>query len=120
MIVGMVVALARGMDATQTGRIEMEIGEYQRMVDDENARHRKALRDIEWAFAKANNPYQIGDIVRDHHQTGKILGIGLFRSSFSNNPSCHYRCELLKANGTPRKKYEEITIYQSNVKPKLG
>jgi hypothetical protein len=98
----------------------MEIGEYHRMVDEEEARHRKALRGIEWGFAKANNPYQIGDIIRDHFQTGKILGIGLHRPVFGSNPSCYYRCEWLKATGAPRKKYEEATIYQFNVKAKLN
>jgi len=66
-------------------------------------------------FARANNPYKIGDIFTDKIGKIKIEKIQLTYSHFSDNlPSCVYTGLELKKDGTPKKSGDKRTAWQSN------
>lgn len=65
-------------------------------------------------FAKANNPYKIGDIVKDHIGKLKIEKISYFM--FYSQPSCIYYGVELKKDGTPCKIQSGRPVYQKNIR----
>lgn len=93
----------------------MTAQEYKQKLEDLNDQYKKDKEKIMKEYALSNNPYKVGDIIRDHMITGRILKISCY-VGWHEYPSCRYLCELLKKDGTPRKKYEEVEIYQNNIK----
>ena len=85
----------------------------------------KALVDLEKEFndnkheiykqyAESNNPYKVGDIISDYYHSIKIVN---WRTHISlGTPELVYYGVELKKDGTPNKKQNNTTIYQSNIK----
>ena len=66
----------------------------------------------------SNNPYKIGDVIKDHTSTIKIDTINVYMSL--TDPCCVYSGPELKKDGTPKLpkrdgKQIRATIYQSNI-----
>jgi len=75
--------------------------------------YERAKRDIYKKYAYANNPYKIGDIIKDHIGILKIEKIG-FHISFGES-CCIYNGIELKVNHEPIKKQTGRTVYQDNI-----
>ncbi len=65
--------------------------------------------------AKKNVKYKVGDIVRDHHQVGRIKSTKIDVSAFSRSFEISFKCERLTKKLIPFKKQETILIYDSNI-----
>lgn len=65
-------------------------------------------------YAKANNPYKIGYIVKDHIGALRIEMIQV-RLGFSGVPECAYTGTELNKDGNPAKKQTGRAVYQSNI-----
>ncbi len=70
-------------------------------------------------FAKSNNPYKIGDIIRDHYETIMIDKIKTNLASWCSYPSCVYSGILVTKKGIPFKNGKRGTVYQDNVKEQM-
>ena len=66
--------------------------EKKRLIDTTRNRQFKALC---LEYANVNNPYKIGDIIRDHCQIIKIESISIEIPHLYNLPSCVYRGTVL-------------------------
>lgn len=67
-------------------------------------------------YAYANNPYKIGDVIRDHSHIIKIEKIKFCRASVGEEfPSCVYHGIELKKDLTPKKNQENTVMFQANV-----
>ncbi len=75
--------------------------------------------DLSVNFAKSNNPYKIGDIIRDHYEIIRIdkIGTGCFHRE--TYPSCVYDGILVTKKGIPFKNGKRGTVYQDNVKEQI-
>jgi hypothetical protein len=72
-------------------------------------------------YAYANNPYKVGDIIRDHSHIIKIERIKFCRPSIGEEfPSCVYHGIELKKDLTPKKNQGNTVMYQTNVLEKIG
>ena len=76
--------------------------------------HAKQLKDLARKYALENNPYELGDIVRDHIGKARILGWSICLSSYSV-PSLVYHCENLTSKGSTNKREPERDVYQNNI-----
>lgn len=73
-------------------------------------------------FVRANNPYNVGDIVRDHIGAIKIERIG-FCGSYdraNNLPCAIFTGTELTKDLKPAKRQTGRTVYQSNVIEKIS
>lgn len=73
-------------------------------------------------FVRANNPYNIGDIVRDHIGAIKIEGIG-FDAGYStrnNLPCAVFMGTELTKDLKPARRQTGRFVYQSNVIEKIS
>lgn len=91
---------------------QKEYFELKRQIDVE---HEKQLKDLARKYALENNPYELGDIVRDHIGKAKILGWSVYVSSHSPLPSLVYHCENLTLKGSTNKREPERNVYQLNI-----
>ena len=64
-------------------------------------------------YALSNNPYKIGDTIKDH--LSKIVIEKIQPISYFNDISCRYLGTKLKKDGTPFKSGEKIWIFQPNI-----
>tara|TARA_R110000744_G_scaffold273112_1_gene386022 strand:- start:222 stop:512 length:291 start_codon:yes stop_codon:yes gene_type:complete len=60
-----------------------------------------------------NDPYKIGDVIKDHHQTGRIISK---KYNLGAQPCCVYYCHKLTKKGEINKTNPVCYIYQSNIK----
>ncbi len=102
----------------------MDKEEYKKRVAEMEARHEKESLDLAIAYAKANNPYSVGDILTDGRATIRVERIKYSRGSiwggFTEFPFCVYEGTALKKDLTPRKVSPfRDRIIQTNVKAKL-
>lgn len=63
-------------------------------------------------YAASNNPYKIGDIIKDHIITLKIKGWTYYIAW--GKSECVYNGEVLRSDGKPAKNQNQV-IYQSNI-----
>ena len=70
---------------------------------------------LQIAYADSNNPYKIGDIVKDHIGNLKIERISYANLYMTNKFQCRYIGIRLNKDGSPSKK-ETSPVYQSNIK----
>lgn len=84
-------------------------------------REYKAKRnELARAYAMANNPYKVGDILQDHYQIIRVEYIK-WRYSYSEKPECIYYGTQLTKKLAPKKKQDlDPRMVQSNVKQKLN
>lgn len=81
--------------------------------------YKNKKKELYYKYASSNNPYKIGDIIKDHYHIIKIKKI--MYTILYNKPSCVYQGIPLHVDLTPKKKFvknDEI-MYQRNVKEKL-
>lgn len=79
------------------------------------------FKELALKYAKANNPYKIGDIITDHCQTIKIEKIqcpviGIFNST---KPYMVYSGPAYTKKLEPKKSKEHGTVYQENIKSSI-
>jgi hypothetical protein len=96
----------------------MTIEEYNAGIKSINERAELTKKQLIREYALSNNPYKIGDIIRDHASIIKIDKIQVYLSY--NEPCCVYSGPELKKDGTsklPKKNGETIrtSIYQPNI-----
>lgn len=77
-------------------------------------RHRQDITTLYKEYELSNNVYKIGDIISDHSTTIKIEKIKV--SILFGESQCVYEGTQLKKDGTPSKKQNNTTIFQSNIK----
>lgn len=77
------------------------------------ANHRKKL--LMKVYCDANNPYKVGDIVKDHIGSIQIESIAYDYGSSYSAPCCVYKGPVLKKDLTPVKRGEKRSCYQSNI-----
>jgi len=90
--------------------------EYQSQIKTINTEANEKKKEVMREYAMSNNPYNIGDIVKDHQQTIKVDDIKIQISSETSMPQCVYYGILLKKDGTPYKSGKKEYVYQSNIK----
>ncbi len=66
-------------------------------------------------FIIENNPYEIGDIIRDHYHTIKIES---WKYHINSKCAVYYGVEL-KKNLEPTKRQDDTRMWQSNVEEKI-
>jgi len=89
--------------------------------------YKKAKEELFLNFAEANNPYKIGDIIRDHYHTIKIRKIkhrfpdarAIFNDG-SDFPTTTYIGTELNLELSPKRIQRNIFMYQCNVKRKVN
>lgn len=103
----------------------MDKDEYKKRVAEMEARHKKESDDLAEEYAKANNPYKVGDILTDGgDRTIQVDRIRYSRGTtwggYSEFPFCVYEGLRLKKDLTPRKVSPfRDSISQPYVKDKL-
>lgn len=102
----------------------MNKDEYKKRVAEMEARHTKEKLDLAKAYADANNPYYVGDILTDGRVTIRVerikYSLGSTWGGYSECPFCVYEGTALKKDLTPRKVSPlKDHIIQTQVKEKL-
>lgn len=69
--------------------------------------------------ARENNPFKVGDILKDHFQIGIVLKFSYSYCIATRSYDIIYLCERLTRRLKPFKNKEKINIYLCNVKEKL-
>lgn len=87
--------------------------EYNLKVKEMLTRHEKELFGLAKSFALQNNPYTIGDVVKDH--IGKVLVESIKIDRYSKPPRCVYFGTELKVDGTPKKNGAKRNVWQTNI-----
>ena len=87
--------------------------EYDQKRKELRAKHEMSLKHLAVEYAKSNNPYNVGDIITDHYQTGRITEIKYYTSE--ERPECVYICDNLTKKGTIKVNDPVTKIYQSNI-----
>lgn len=103
----------------------MDKEEYKKRKAEMEARHEQEKKDLAIAYAKANNPYKVGDILTDGR--GRTIQVdricysrGTTWGGYSEFPFCIYEGAVLKKDLTPRKASPfRDSISQPHVKEKL-
>ena len=78
-----------------------------------------ARNDLNSRYATENNTFNIGDMIVGLNGTGVIKSMRHTASRRSEYSEMIYTCEHRLSNGGKRKKYDTITIWQSNVRKVL-
>jgi len=78
-------------------------------------RFEKDKIDILKKFCIANNPYKVGDVVKDHMGSIIIEKIKFATYTISGTPECVYYGPELKKDGKPRKDGSKRNVWQSNI-----
>lgn len=88
--------------------------EYENLINEEHKRHANEVIAIRRKFALDNNPYKIGDKIRDCCEFIEISKITI--SVFADPPNCVYHGYLLRKDGTKMKYGRMSRICQSDIK----
>ena len=83
------------------------------LINDLRIEFDKKLNSIVIEEAKKNNPFKIGDIIKDHYQTGRIIDFKI--RSYGNGYEIVYACERLTQKLKPYKSGENAIIYLCNI-----
>lgn len=89
--------------------------EYIQLIKEETSRHNDEIKRIKIAYAKANNPYKIGDVIADSSTTIRIDKIQ-YGWGMEAYPYCVYTGVLINKTGEPNKKLIEQSIFQNSIK----
>lgn len=95
--------------------------EYIARLEQIKRKCQKEVNELGLEYAKSNNPYQVGDTIKDHMGAMVIERVqpvlsALVQISYSNVPVCRYYGVQLKKDGTPMKRQDPTrSIYQSNI-----
>lgn len=80
-----------------------------------------AKKELNKEYAYSNNPYKIGDILKDHYQIIKVESIKVYKKYGSWEPECVYYGTQLTAKLEPKKRQDDNPgMCQSNVRAKLN
>ncbi len=80
-----------------------------------------AKEELDKEYAYSNNPYKIGDILKDHFHILKVESIKVERKFDSWEPECVYCGTQLTTKLEPKKRCGNTSVmYQSNVVKKLN
>lgn len=81
--------------------------------------YKNKLNALYKTYALSNNPYKIGDIIRDHYHTIRITKI---KYTVYNKAECVYFGIPLRKDLIPKKRFvdSEKYMYQRNVKEKIN
>lgn len=94
----------------------MHKDEYRKRIEGIESRANKAKQTLYKEYAFSNNPYETGDIVKDHKCIIEIKQIKVMMSIRpSGYPECYYRGPKLRKDLTPYKSGEFESICQSNI-----
>jgi len=93
----------------------MRIEEYNLGVKKIDEGAIKAKSALAKEYANANNPYKIGDVIKDHICSIRIEKIGYIIGSYSRLPECIYNGVVLLKGGAENKKGQRTDVYQSNI-----
>ena len=98
----------------------MDKSQYNERLKNIESSYQQEKKELAKAYAFANNPYKVGDILRDHFQTLKITYIGWGFGTFNDFPACTYQGVILKKDLTPRKDLMNGVMWQNNVEEKIN
>lgn len=94
--------------------------EYESRLAALEKEHKAKCNELARVFAMANNPYKVGDILRDHYQIIRVERIG-WGHNLRGLPECWYRGTQLTKKLEPKKRQDlDPRMAQSNVKRKLN
>ena len=97
----------------------MEISEETRIkLDEIQSTYVESTKKLLIEEAKKNNPYQVGDIIEDHHEIGKISKLLFYVNTEKRSCSIDFKCERLTKKLKPYKSEETCYIYGKNVRKK--
>lgn len=89
--------------------------EYRDIKEAYRKNYERAISDLNKEYALANNPYAIGDKIRDHYQYIQIEKVNPYMPSFGELPCCTYHGPRLRKDGTPMKSGEYGVVYQNDI-----
>lgn len=95
--------------------LDKEYSEKKQELDSEYIKKTKILQR---EFAEFNNPYKIGDVIRDHMGRIEIKSIKWtvpVSLGLPHLPCCVYSGLVLNKNNKPGKKPKTRVVYQSNI-----
>lgn len=99
----------------------MTLEEYKTQYAALEEEYKTKCNELAKAYAFANNPYKIGDILQDHYQILRVEKIKWEYYNYFNKPECVYYGTQLTKKLEPKKKQDaQPGMYQSNVKRKLN
>lgn len=83
------------------------------LINDLRIEFDEKLNSIVIEEAKKNNPFKIGDIIKDHYQTGRIIDFKII--SYGNGYEILYICERLTQKLKPYRGGEKTKIFLCNI-----
>jgi hypothetical protein len=92
----------------------MKPGDYKNELKKIEEDYRKEKTKLHIRYAKACNPYKVGDVISDHCDTIKIEKI-TFTMASSDFPCCLYSGPKLKKDGSSYKNNSYSRIHQTNI-----
>lgn len=75
-----------------------------------------AVTELNRAYAIANSPAKVGDVITDHYHAIRVEQISVVTGRYKAFPQCVYIGVELKKNGTPTVRQSDTTVYQENLK----
>ena len=98
----------------------MTTEEYNAQLAALKKEHKAKCDELAIAYAKSNNPYNVGDILQDNYQ---IIKVERIRVAYNHRgfPECTYRGTQLTKKLDPKKRQDfNPQMWQSNVKRKIN
>ena len=93
----------------------MTLEQYKARKAEIEASAKRAINDLKKEYAKANNPYKIGDIFTDHIGSIEITEcVGAGQIGYIDEPCMVYNGYILTAKGERRKDAATRSAWQSN------
>ena len=83
------------------------------LINDLRIEFEEKLNSIVIEEAEKNNPFKIGDIIKDHYQTGRIIDFKI--RSYGSGYEIVYACERLTQKLKPYKSGENAIIFLCNI-----
>jgi hypothetical protein len=80
----------------------------------------ESTREILVNEARENNPYKVGDTIKDHFQIGKIKQVVITTNVDRRTYSISYKCEGLTKKLKAFKNSKYIMIFGANVERKIA
>lgn len=91
--------------------------EYIARLEEIKKKCQKEVNELGVEYAKSNNPYQVGDTIKDHMGAMVIERVQTVLSAFVqisyNIPTCRYYGVQLKKDGTPKKRQDPARCISS-------
>jgi len=93
----------------------MSKDELKQQLDFAEDQYKQNKHEILKKYAMENNPYKVGDKIRDADGEGAILRIGYSLYNYGALPCCLYTIENRTKSGSISKREPTRSIYQSRV-----